>query len=129
MTAYVDEFPACAGKFSACRRSRYPTNSRLRAQLQFTAARSTGLRTDLIDLDATLRLFDPETDPNDVPTLQHCIAIPSAQNGSPAASNPAHIRNFFVRLADFWAEFWIALFTAVLAVETAISLRILDHTD
>lgn len=27
------------------------------------------LRTELIHLDATLRLFDPETDPNDVPAL------------------------------------------------------------
>lgn len=30
------------------------------------------LRTELIHLDATLRLFDPETDPNAVPSL-HCF--------------------------------------------------------
>jgi hypothetical protein len=37
----------------------------------------------------------------------------------------AKIRNFIVRPA----EFWIALFTVVLAVETGISLRILSKTD
>ena len=28
------------------------------------------LRAELIDLDATLRLFDPETDPNDIPAVR-----------------------------------------------------------
>src|SRR5689334_14866943 len=40
-------------------------------------------------------------------------------------SRLAKIRNSFTRPADFW----VALFTAVLAVETAISLRILHNTD
>src|SRR4051812_30792121 len=38
---------------------------------------------------------------------------------------PTKIRNFFVRPA----EFWIALFTFVLAAETAIALRISNNTD
>ncbi len=43
------------------------------------------LRAELVHLDATLRLFDPATEPSDIPALRRyprrCAAIPGARSG------------------------------------------------
>src|SRR5215210_6697568 len=57
-----DEQPIAVNALRAMR-------ARIAGEIDMHTREITRLRTELIHLDATLRLFDPETDPNAVPSL------------------------------------------------------------
>jgi hypothetical protein len=69
-----------------------------------------------------VKIGDGSKDDHENPTEYH----PQRPDEQPGwRGRLAKIRNFFIRPA----EFWIALFTFVLAAETAIALRISNNTD
>jgi hypothetical protein len=57
-----DEQPIAVNALRAMR-------ARIAGEIDMHTREIARLRTELIHLDATMRLFDPETDPNDVPAL------------------------------------------------------------